>query len=532
MSSRARSARGAIVLTVWLVLTAPAAAQAGTFFVSKTGSGGACTEALPCDTISTALAASRAAAGTGDEIRVGPGLYTERVLINDEKDAGLTLHGAGRGADETATPSGATTIRAPVDNKNNVIEVSKAAGVTVEQLRVEVPSGFVNTAGVQLEAPETTIREAHIQSAGAGNTEAVWVDTPATDASILDSRIHQIGEYRGIAIFGPRATIADSDVKVSGQQAVDVEEAASTGARILRSRIEAGEGLVMTLRDVPDMVIDSTLIVGGERGISIFAGLAPVSLVTLSNDTIDVDAPKSGASGTAVEARAEAGKTASVSLVNSIALEAQRVEGEGASVTCKRSIVQAQAETSPEGTVSCGSVGGNLSALPSSVFVSGSDWHLLPGSPAVDSGSEGDSLSATDLDGAPRVVDGDGDGVATIDRGAYELPTPVPGAGATPSNAFKFRKLKRNKKAGTAKLQVEVPGPGRLVLSGKKVKKFTRDAKGAGTFALKVIPKAKLARSLRSKGTARTSVRVTFTPTGGTANTRSKALKLIQRQRR
>ena len=29
--------------------------------------------------------------------------------------------------------------------------------------------------------------------------------------------------------------------------------------------------------------------------------------------------------------------------------------------------------------------------------------------------------------------------------------------------------------------------------------------------------------------TARTSVKVTFTPTGGTANTRSKALKLIRR---
>jgi pectin methylesterase-like acyl-CoA thioesterase len=43
------------------------------------------------------LAASRASAGTGDRIEVGPGLYLERVVIDKAEDSGLTLHGAGRG---------------------------------------------------------------------------------------------------------------------------------------------------------------------------------------------------------------------------------------------------------------------------------------------------------------------------------------------------------------------------------------------------------------------------------------------------
>jgi parallel beta helix pectate lyase-like protein/thrombospondin type 3 repeat protein len=51
------------------------------------------------------------------------------------------------------------------------------------------------------------------------------------------------------------------------------------------------------------------------------------------------------------------------------------------------------------------------------------DFHLLPASPAIDAGTNGD-LEAIDLDGTPRPADGNGDGIAIVDIGAYELPTP------------------------------------------------------------------------------------------------------------
>jgi len=44
------------------------------------------------------------------------------------------------------------------------------------------------------------------------------------------------------------------------------------------------------------------------------------------------------------------------------------------------------------------------------------------GSPCIDTGSN-DAVPedvTTDLDGNPRIVDGDGDSVATVDMGAYE----------------------------------------------------------------------------------------------------------------
>jgi hypothetical protein len=48
-------------------------------------------------------------------------------------------------------------------------------------------------------------------------------------------------------------------------------------------------------------------------------------------------------------------------------------------------------------------------------------YRPAPGSPIIDSGSNAYSTSKTDLAGNPRIVDGNADGVATIDIGPYEF---------------------------------------------------------------------------------------------------------------
>lgn len=65
--------------------------------------------------------------------------------------------------------------------------------------------------------------------------------------------------------------------------------------------------------------------------------------------------------------------------------------------------------------------GNNIDADPDFVNAPASDYHLTAGSPCIDSGDNGaPSLPFTDKDGNIRVADGNGNGDAVVDMGAYE----------------------------------------------------------------------------------------------------------------
>ncbi len=106
---------------------------------------------------------------------------------------------------------------------------------------------------------------------------------------------------------------------------------------------------------------------------------------------------------------------------------------------------------------------------------------------------------------------------------------PPPAPVVVPSNSFTFGKVKLDKRKGTATLQVNVPDAGTIVLSGKQIKTVKRGALAAGTVSLTVTPKGKLAHKLKLTGKAKATAKVTFTPTGGSAKTETKPLKLIRR---
>ena len=96
---------------------------------------------------------------------------------------------------------------------------------------------------------------------------------------------------------------------------------------------------------------------------------------------------------------------------------------------------------------------------------SATDFHLVPGSPAIDAGDPADVGIIDDYDGTLRPLDGDGDGSRIIDMGAFETaelvnclntqsacPPPVVDITAPRVSKVKFKHGRSPKKGGSLKL--------------------------------------------------------------------------------
>jgi ABC-type phosphate transport system substrate-binding protein len=120
-------------------------------------------------------------------------------------------------------------------------------------------------------------------------------------------------------------------------------------------------------------------------------------------------------------------------------------------------------------------------------------------------------------------------------------PNPPTGGGDTtpppakqPSNRFSVPKTAISSKTGRATVSVKLPGKGRLVLlgnakSGKKTIKVGRvvlTANRAGTFKLTLKPGKAAKALLERKGRLKVTLKLTYTPTGGTAKSSTKTVTL------
>jgi hypothetical protein len=100
-----------------------------------------------------------------------------------------------------------------------------------------------------------------------------------------------------------------------------------------------------------------------------------------------------------------------------------------------------------------------------------------------------------------------------------------------PSNTFTVGKTTLNKKKGTATIGATVPNVGQLSGSGKGAKVTSAGAVISktvtpGNTKLVIRARGKKRKKLNDTGKVKLNAKITYTPTGGTANTLSKKVKL------
>ncbi|MQA75353.1 MAG: hypothetical protein GEU88_13590 [Solirubrobacterales bacterium] len=157
---------------------------------------------------------------------------------------------------------------------------------------------------------------------------------------------------------------------------------------------------------------------------------------------------------------------------------------------------------------------------------------LLDAIPAAQCRADGAAGVTSDQRGVTRPQGG------SCDIGAVEVavpppppPNPIPAALSPapepPSNRFRLGAPKRNKRHGTARLRVTVPGPGVLrLVKTKQVRPTRKDVASAGKVNLRVRPRRQARRRLRRRAEVRVRARATYSPEGGEPRTKSRRLTL------
>ena len=100
------------------------------------------------------------------------------------------------------------------------------------------------------------------------------------------------------------------------------------------------------------------------------------------------------------------------------------------------------------------------------LFFGPSDYRLRPGSPSIDAAANAADRPRLDFDGSRRPLDGNGDGVAIRDQGAFERPDRT----APKITLLKSKKLSK----GAIRISLRLSEPARLVYSLKPVPKRLR----------------------------------------------------------
>jgi hypothetical protein len=374
-----------------------------------------------------------------DTVSLGAGEFTmPGIVVGNPNASGDTIQGAG----SQGLPGGTQLKHS---NAGGDAQLWLNVPMTVRALQVKVPLGAA--------AARTAITVSNTAGGSRVEDVSVLVENASTAPflvgvgsapNVVIDRLRTLGNHVNDAVnlhVAAGAVVQDSNLR-GGTAAIANALSMDGGDVVVRrtklSRDFAAPGLDPVVEALNSQLrVESSLIAGGRIGINSQATPGSGASLTLRGTTIDVATAGVADAGVDrnpiyVRTTMPGAATSTARVERSVLVEPVYAFAEAGStvkVDCLDSIVPLA--ESP--IVACGAGNGNLAAAPGDVFANAGagDWRLKPGSPAVDGASADLAAgeSATDLDGNPRILDGDADCLARADRGAYELT----GAAADPA---------------------------------------------------------------------------------------------------
>lgn len=407
-------------------------ASAATFCVADAGCVAAGGTAQ--STVQGALDTAAVTAGD-DVVQLGPGTFTAPgpAGFAAGSTGAVELRGAGRtqttlvGA-TAATNANVYTLRLTVD------------GSAVHDLKVVLPTNPSCGASIGIKAPTVAIdRVDVVTSSSSCNYSGIEADGTLRDstATVPDGA----GGASALRVNdGSTGTVEDSVLRGYYAVYADSQTATPTVVTVRRSRLTGGAYTLYQL-NATALTVESSLVrtsVAGAVGLSVRTPKAgSIATALVRNATFP------GPGKAVVVDSSTAGSIASVTLRSSI------IRGPGTSLTRTATTGTANLTAAysdyvpppPGASSGAGTLnqttGNTTVADPRFADEAGGDLRLRLDSPLRDAGDPAalaGGESATDLAGAPRLVDGNGDATARRDVGAFEYQpqTPVAAVAVTP----------------------------------------------------------------------------------------------------
>jgi Big-like domain-containing protein len=370
------------------------------------------------------------AADYGDTALVAPGTYREHI---DFKGKAITVTSeSGRPEDTIIDGGDAYPVVSFISGEGRGSVIN---GFTLQNGRATISGGGVNVQGSSPTITNNVIRNNHAcQGAGIGilSGSPLIQRNTITNNLIFCSGSGGSGGGVGIGIQGTSYVeildnvISDNNTGSNGGGIYMF----GTGAPIIkRNSIKGnsvgGRGGGIWLVLVTDAVIVQNLITGNQAyeggGIYWIVGNPGARLV--NNTITDNDAPSNG-SGlyiNGVDVRTELTNNIIVAKPGQSALYCGGIDP-----TIRFNNIFSAGGLAYSGNCSSRTgTNGNISADPLFANPTQGDYHLQQGSPSIDAGyNQAPNLPDTDIDGNPRILDGNGDGTATIDMGIDEFLLP------------------------------------------------------------------------------------------------------------